>query len=64
MGVQEAGRLATVHLFLLPEKKHFHLLQKGTELLLKLKFLDIKKPQNQTEQDFDFCLCTTLIRAA
>lgn len=64
MGVQEAGKLATAHLFLLPEKKHFHLLQKGTELLLKLKFLDIKKPQNRTAQEFDFCLCAALSRAA
>lgn len=38
MGVQEAGKQATVHLFLLPEKKLFHLLQKGTALLLKLNF--------------------------
>lgn len=37
MGVQEAGKQATVPLFLLPEKKLFHLLQKGIDLSLKLK---------------------------
>lgn len=37
MGVQEAEKQATVPLYLLPEKKLFHLLQKGTNLLLRLK---------------------------
>lgn len=58
MGVQEAGKQATVPLFLLPEKKLFHLLQKGTNLLFKLKLYFFEK--NQTEQEFEFCLCMTL----
>lgn len=43
MGVQEAGKQATVHLFLLPEKKLFRLLQKGTGLFLTLKSLSLNR---------------------
>lgn len=37
MGVQEAGKRVTVHPFLLPEKKHFHLLQKGIQIVIKIQ---------------------------
>lgn len=50
MGVREAEKQATVPLYLLPEKKHFHLLQKGTDLLLRLK-LYFKKQNGKTNNN-------------
>lgn len=50
MGVREAEKQATVPLYLLPEKKHFHLLQKGTNLLLRLK-LYFKKQNGKTNNN-------------
>lgn len=50
MGVREAEKQATVLLYLLPEKKLFHLLQKGTDLLLRLK-LYFKKQNGKTNNN-------------